>query len=276
VIAARHDGSTLQQTTYSLETEREFERLEYQSSLPQFDYRVELRELEVPPGARVLDAGTGSGIVARHLASRDPSSRVVGCDLSEQRVARAQEAGRALANLTFAVEDLRRLRFADEGFDVVVCRYVLEHLDPVARQQALSELVRCLAPGGRLCLVDVDGAFTSVHPALEPLPELIARLRSDDRVDLDVGRKLPGLLLAAGLGDVRTRIEPLYYRHDEVESATKILGWTLDAVQPYLAHLLGSEDKAEAARRAYLDAVRAPGGLFFCHKFIVTGQKPSR
>lgn len=265
----------MQKITYSLETEREFERLEYQSSLPQFDYRVELRELAVPPGARVLDAGCGSGIVARHLASRDPSARVVGCDLSEQRVARASEAGQALANLAFAVEDLRRLRFADDSFDVIVCRYVVEHLDPVARAQAIAELVRCLAPGGQLCVVDVDGAFTSIHPAIEPLPELIARLRSDDRVDLDVGRKLPGLLLAAGLTAVGTRIEPLYYRHDEVETATTILGWTLDAVQPYLAHLLGSEDKAHAARRAYLDAVRTPGGMFFCHKFIVTGQKPA-
>jgi ubiquinone/menaquinone biosynthesis C-methylase UbiE len=261
--------------TYSLETEREFERLEYQSTLPQFDYRVELRELEIPHGARVLDAGTGSGIVARHLAHRDPSVSVVGCDLSEQRVARAREAARMLVNLELRVEDLQHTSFPDHRFDVIVCRYVLEHLAPGPRQLVLAELVRCLAPGGQLCVVDVDGAFTSIYPELEPLPELIAQLRSDDAVDLDVGRKLPSLLLSAGLSNIRMRIDPLYYRHDETEPASRILGWTLDAVQPYLARLLGSADKARAARTAFLEAVRAPGGVFFCHKFVVTGQKPA-
>jgi hypothetical protein len=29
-----------------------------------------------------------------------------------------------------------------------------------------------------------------------------------------------------------------------------------------------------AARSAYLVALRTPGGMFFCHKFIVTGQRP--
>jgi ubiquinone/menaquinone biosynthesis C-methylase UbiE len=262
--------------SYSLETEREFERLEYQSSLPQYDYRVELQELEIPPGARVLDVGSGSGIVARYLAENHPGVQVVGCDLSDQRVARARDAARALENLEFRGEDVLRLRFADASFDVVVCRFVLEHLAPATRPQALAEIARCLAPGGQLCVIDVDGAFTNVYPELEPVPELIAQLRGDDTVDLEIGRKLPSMLLAAGFTAVRTRIVPLYFRHDEVENASKIIGWTLDAAQPYVARLLGSESKARATRRAYLDAVRDPGGIFFCHKFIVTGQKPQK
>jgi ubiquinone/menaquinone biosynthesis C-methylase UbiE len=191
-------------------------------------------------------------------------------------VARAREAARTFENLEFSVEDVRRLSFSDGSFDVVICRFVLEHLEPATRRQALAELTRCLAPKGRICIVDVDGAFTNVYPSLEPLPELIARLRSDDTVDLEIGRKLPSMLLAAGLTAVRTRVDPLYYRHDEVDTASQMLGWTLDAVQPYLARLLDSEEKARAARRAYLEAVRAPGSIFFCHKFIVTGQKPER
>lgn len=261
--------------TYSLETEREFERLEYQSTLPQFDVRHELRDLAIPPGARVLDAGTGSGIVARHLAASHPSATVVGCDLSEARIARAQKAGNSLANLTFTVEDLLQLRFPVASFDVILCRYVLEHFAPARRRLALAELVRCLAPGGKLCVIDVDGAFTSIYPTPEPLPELIARLRSDDAVDLDIGRKLPSMLFEAGLSDVRTRVDPVYYRRDEADNAAQLLGWTLEAVQPHLARLLGSVEKAAAARTAFLDAVREPGGMFFCHKFVVTGHKPA-
>lgn len=266
----------VRQLSYSLETEREFDRLEYQSSLPQYDYRVELRELEIPHGARVLDAGTGSGVVARYLAARDSSARVVGCDLSEQRVARAREAARTLKNLELRVEDLQQLSFPDESFDVVICRYVVEHLAPAARQRVIDELARCLAAQGQLCLVDCDGMFTNVYPAPDPLPELVARLRSDDTVDLEIGRKLPSMLVAAGLTAVRTRIEPFQFFGEEgLEAAARLLGWTLDAVQPYLTRLLGGEDKARAARRAYLEAIHAPGGIFFSHKFIVTGQKPA-
>jgi len=260
--------------SYALEADREFERLEFQSSLPQYDCRVELRELEIPERARVLDAGTGSGIVARYLAARAPAAGVVGCDLSERRIARAREAARGLDNVEFRIEDILGMSFPDRSFDVIVCRYVLEHLEPAMRPRALAELTRCLRPGGQLCVVDVDGAFTNVHPALEPLPELIARLRSDDTVDLEVGRKLPSMLLAAGLTAIRTRLEPLYFRSDETDAASTMLGWTLDAVQSYLAKLLGSREKASAARRAYLEALRTPGGMFFCHKFIVTGQRP--
>jgi ubiquinone/menaquinone biosynthesis C-methylase UbiE len=262
--------------SYALEPDREFARLEFQSSLPQYDYRVELRDLEIPIGARVLDAGTGSGIVARHLAERAPGASITGCDLSERRMARAREAARGIANLEFRVEDVRCMSFGDASFDVIVCRYVLQHLAPDMRPRALAELTRCLRPGGQLCVVDVDGAFTNVHPVLEPLPELIARLRSDDTVDLEVGRKLPSMLIAAGLSVIRTRLEPLYFRSDEGDTAATMLGWTLDAVQSYLAKLLGCCEKARAARRAYLDALRAPGGMFFCHKFIVTGQQPER
>jgi SAM-dependent methyltransferase len=215
-------------------------------------------------------------VVARHLAQRDPSVRVVGCDRSAQRIARAREAAAGLDNVEFRVDDVRWLSFPTGSFDVVICRYVLEHLEPAARRQALAELARCVRPGGALCVVDIDGAFTNVHPALEPLPELIARLRSDDTVDLEVGRKLPSMLLAAGLTAIRTRLEPVYFRHEELDIASKMLGWTLDAVQAHLAKLLGSGEKAQAARLAYLEAVRAPGGMFFCHKFIVTGQKPER
>lgn len=260
--------------SYSLETDHEFERLEYQSSLPQYDYRVELQELEVAPGARVLDVGSGSGIVARYLAETHPGARVVGCDLSGPRMARARAAAGTFANLEFRTEDVLQLRFADHSFDIAVCRFVLEHLEPATRPRALAEIARCLAPGGRLCVVDVDGAFTNIYPAPAPVPELVARLRADDTVDLEIGRKLPSMLLATGFVDVDTRIVPMYYRHDEVANASQIIGWTLDAAQPYLARLLGSEDRARAARQAYLDAVHSPGGIFFCHKFIVTGRRP--
>src|SRR5262249_28243312 len=157
---------------------------------------------------------------------------------SEQRVARARVAARPLANLEFRDEDVERLRFADGSFDIVVCRFVLEHLEPATRPRALAEIARCLAPGGQLCVIDVDGAFTNVYRALEPIPEVIARLRADDTVDLEIGRKLPSMLLAAGFAAVHTRIVPLYFRHDEVENASQIIGWTLDAAKPYLARLL--------------------------------------
>jgi predicted SAM-dependent methyltransferase len=49
-----------------------------------------------------------------------------------------------------AVEDARRLSFADETFDGIEFHHVIEHLTPEDGAIALREIWRVLKPGGRL------------------------------------------------------------------------------------------------------------------------------
>jgi SAM-dependent methyltransferase len=94
------------------------------------------------PGAVVLDAGAGRGIMYPY-DYRSIVGRVAGVD--------TDPAVTENANLTdAAVADLTSLPYADGEFDVVFSKYVFEHLErPLA---AMRELRRVLKPGGHLLI----------------------------------------------------------------------------------------------------------------------------
>src|SRR5438270_7745463 len=76
-------------------------------------------------GGRILEVGVGTGI---SLPDYRPSNRLVGIDLSEPMLRKAQErvSARALDNIeALVVMDAQHLGFADATFDVVVAQYVI-------------------------------------------------------------------------------------------------------------------------------------------------------
>ena len=92
---------------------------------------------------RVLDAGCGSTQVL------NGAPQVVGMDPQMRKLRFMRRPGRRLVNgSTFC------LPFATGVFDVVISSQVIEHLPE--DDAIFSELVRCLAPGGRLILGTVD------------------------------------------------------------------------------------------------------------------------
>lgn len=122
-----------------------------------------------PPGSQALEIGCGLGELATYLASLSPS-RLVAADFSAVaiRKARASAHHLGLDNVEFAVEDIERLSFADETFDVVVSCETVEHVpDP---ELAVHELARVLKPGGRLFLTTPNYlSITGLHRAYRRL-----------------------------------------------------------------------------------------------------------
>jgi len=97
-----------------------------------------------------LDIGTGPGIYALEIASRQPEAKVVGIDISEKFVAiasqKAQKLG--LTNVNFAVGQVEQLEFASNYFTKVTCGGILSLVKE--RKKAVAEIYRVLAPGGLL------------------------------------------------------------------------------------------------------------------------------
>lgn len=117
--------------------------------------------LPVSRGARILDAGCGTGLLTLALlrAIRFPVS-ITALDLSSTSVAAARQSlyyspGRKL-DVTFTQGNLLCLPFADESVDLVVTSGALEYV-PLA--DGLTELARVIAPGGHLL-------HLPVHPSL--------------------------------------------------------------------------------------------------------------
>ncbi|HZD09911.1 MAG TPA: methyltransferase domain-containing protein [Candidatus Binatia bacterium] len=104
-----------------------------------------LGEVAVHAGNRVLDLGTGPGIVAAMAAER--GAEVVGVDFSQPMI---DEARRRHASITFRTASADDLPFDDGEFDVVTGNFMLHHC---GRPQAvLEESHRVLRDGGRIGL----------------------------------------------------------------------------------------------------------------------------
>ena len=99
------------------------------------------------PTDRVLDAGTGTGIVAHAVSPF--VVEVVGVDLSPGMLARAWAS--RVANEVFEEGDVRNLHFPDNWFDKVTARMIFHHLIE-GGDQAMKECYRVLKPGGVMVL----------------------------------------------------------------------------------------------------------------------------
>ncbi|MBI5495383.1 MAG: class I SAM-dependent methyltransferase [Deltaproteobacteria bacterium] len=259
--------------SYVLEASAEFDRLERQAALPGYDFHRELALAGVSPrpGHAILDAGCGSGVVTRHLARSHPQCTVTGCDLGADRLASAARLARDIPNITFSHQDLARLDFPAESFDLVFCRYVLQHVSPEGRASAVAEFKRCLRPGGKACLVDFDGTLYNLHPQTPLLSHLLGRLEREFPVDLRIGRKLPAMLVDAGFSNVRWRIDTVECTGPRLEEEVGLTEERLTHALEPLAVFFGSRAVACQFRDEYLAALQVDGAVLFYNKFVVTG-----
>src|SRR5215468_1327967 len=103
----------------------------------------------IPPDARVLEMGCGTGQLAIFLASSGRS--VIGADFSRASLRLARDAAaRFDVEARFVQTDLRAPGLRPASFDVVICSGVLHHTpDPRASFTSVAQLAR---PGGVLVI----------------------------------------------------------------------------------------------------------------------------
>ncbi len=133
---------------------------EYARLAPRYDRRYRayldrthgevLRHLGDCSGARILDAGCGTGLLLAAVSARAPAARLLGVDPSPEMLARARARLGAGAGLLQGRAEA--LPVASGRVDLVLSSSSLHYI--AEPERALSEFARVLAGGGRLLLTD--------------------------------------------------------------------------------------------------------------------------
>src|SRR5262249_27335951 len=102
---------------------------------------------------RILDLGCGTGWASRRMARLAPSGEVVGLDVADEMLSRAELASPGVKNVRYVWGSAEKIpaQFEDGYFQKVLS---VESFYYYADQgKALDELRRVLAPGGRLFIL---------------------------------------------------------------------------------------------------------------------------
>ena len=93
----------------------------------------------------VLELATGTGLIAKHIVNA--AAHIEATDASPEMIAEAKRDNRS-AKLHFSVQDMFRLPYANQSFDVVIVSNAL-HIVPQP-EKALQEIKRVLKDDGTL------------------------------------------------------------------------------------------------------------------------------
>jgi ubiquinone/menaquinone biosynthesis C-methylase UbiE len=211
--------------------------------------------VEVAPGARILDVAGGTGQLGRHLAGEGTTAVIV--DLTDAMLAAGlrsvTDEGRD--DVLFVRGDAIELPFPDGQFDVVVSRFALHHMTDPGR--AIAEMSRVCRKDGSVTLIDMVAGGPR-HDELE-------RLRDPSHTRALPEEELRSLHAAAGR-------EPR--REAERDQAMPVERWLQQAKTPEEDReqiLTAFEEEAAGGAATGLRATRVDDGLVIRQRWVLLG-----
>jgi len=133
------------------------------------------------PGERLLEVGSGSGVLCRMLAPNlQPGGQIVGVDISPDMTIEAQKYAFAEGidnGITFETYSAESLPYPEASFDgAISARLLLHAAEP---EIVIHEMKRVIKPGGRVIVMDWDFDTVTVDHADRELTRRLLHWRND-------------------------------------------------------------------------------------------------
>jgi ubiquinone/menaquinone biosynthesis C-methylase UbiE len=123
------------------------------NDMPEFQRLAERVTGSTPAGSRILELAPGPGYLAIEIAKRGPYA-ITGLDISRTFVEIATaNARRASVKIDFQRGNASAMPFADETFDLILCRAAFKNFSQPL--EAVNEMYRVLKPHGRALIIDL-------------------------------------------------------------------------------------------------------------------------
>jgi arsenite methyltransferase len=214
--------------------------------------------LDLQPGERVLDIGSGPGFLACEIAAVvGEGGSVHGVDPSASMLAIAAHRERmpGSAPVEFRHGDALELPYPDASFDAAVCTQVYEYVEDMPT--ALAEARRVLRPGGRLLVLDTDWDSIVWRSSDRERMRRVLAAWDEHLVDPHLPARLTGLLRDAGFAISQRTTIPLFNAGFNPDTYS---GGLIGFVSRFVPGRNGiTEDEA----RAWADDLAAQGDDYF-------------
>jgi ubiquinone/menaquinone biosynthesis C-methylase UbiE len=157
--------------------------------------------LDIEPGAHILDVGTGTGVFVPFLLKIIGTGGKLTClDFAEKMLEQARKKN-FKGNIEYICSDIHATDFSDETFDAVVCYSSFPHFHN--KSTALKEINRVLKKGGKLFICHTSSR-TDINKIHKQIQEVCHDLIPDKE-------EMQGLLLSTAFDDIEIRDEPSSY-----------------------------------------------------------------
>jgi len=208
---------------YLMESEDEAIRLDIKTD--PLALRQQATWCGVKPGMRILDGGCGPGKTTALLHKMiQPEGSIVGIDFSEARISYAKNNYGGKKGIEFHLQDLRESMEWLGEFDLVWVRFVLEYY----REGALGivkNLINCVKPGGRLCLLDLDYNCLNHYELPATIEAILPQIMKfvDEKYNFDTfaGRKLYSFLYDNGIAEINVELMAHNLIYGEIKDKDK-------------------------------------------------------
>jgi SAM-dependent methyltransferase len=261
---------------YSLgNADAERSRLLFQCEIHRGEAEALFDRIGVGPGWSALDVGCGPLGVLDLLSDRvGPTGQVVGLDREPRFLAMAAPSvrERCLGNVELLRAGADATGLPSGSFDLVHERLLLNNVPrPV---DVVAEMARLTCSGGWVAVQDMDWiSWTCVpaHPDWNRLADAAAAAWSGD---VRIGRRLPGLLRAAGLVEVEVDAHIRVFRPDHPYHRLLLRFAAIHRSRILDTGAVLAADLDEATRRLRDHLAEPDGFTLYATLFQAWGRKP--